>query len=45
LTFLLERLPTAKPTVQPIYVSGRIETRSVLQSSYAAEPILLKVPK
>jgi hypothetical protein len=42
-TFILEASGSAQTSEQPIYVSGRIETRSVLQNSYAAEPILLKV--
>ncbi len=40
----LEALPTAEPVEQLIYVSGMVETRSPLQTSYAApQPIVLKV--
>ena len=42
-TFEVEAFKTAKPIEQPIYVSGRIETRSPLQNSYAAGKISLKV--
>ncbi len=43
-SFTIEALPSAKPIEQMIYVSGKIETRSGLDSSYAAvQPILLKV--
>jgi len=41
--FVLAALPTALPVEQPIIVSGDIETRAPQQSSYAAEPIMLKV--
>ena len=41
--FVLAALPTAQPVEQPIIVSGDIETRAPQQSSYAAEPIMLKV--
>ena len=42
--FKLECLPNAQPMEQIIYVAGDIETRSPLQSSYAApQPILLRV--
>jgi hypothetical protein len=43
-TFTIEALPNAEPVEQLIYVGGIVETRSGLQSTYAAaEPILLKV--
>jgi hypothetical protein len=43
-SFTIEALPSAEPIEQMIYVSGKVETRSNLDSSYAAEqPILLKV--
>lgn len=43
-TFTIEALPSATPVEQLIYVAARVETRSPLQTSYAAEqPILLKV--
>jgi hypothetical protein len=43
-SFTIEALPTAEPMEQMIYVSGRIESRSNDQNSYAApEPILLRV--
>ncbi len=43
-SFTIEALPSAEPIEQMIYVSGKIETRSALDSSYAAvQPILLKV--
>ena len=38
-TFQIEALPMAQPIEQTIYVAGRVETRSPLESSYAAEPI------
>jgi hypothetical protein len=41
--FVLEAFPTAQPIEQLVHISGRIETRSLLQNSYAAEPISLKV--
>lgn len=43
-SFTIEALPSAEPIEQMIYLSGKIETRSGLDSSYAAvQPILLKV--
>ena len=43
-SFTIEALPSAEPGEQMIYLSGKIETRSGLDSSYAAAlPILLKV--
>ena len=43
-TFAIQALPNAEPTEQLIYVGADIETRSDLQSAYAApQPILLKV--
>ncbi|MCS7025569.1 MAG: hypothetical protein NZV14_12285 [Bryobacteraceae bacterium] len=43
-SFQIEALPSAEPIEQLIYVSGKVETRSPQESSYAApEPILLKV--
>lgn len=43
-SFVLQALPSARPIEQPIFVSGKIETRSdAQQSSYAGEPIMLKV--
>jgi hypothetical protein len=43
-TFSIEALPNAEPIEQLIYVGGDIETRSDLQSVYAApQAILLKV--
>jgi hypothetical protein len=43
-SFTIEALPSAEPIEQLIYVSGKVETRSGLDSSYAApQPILLKV--
>ena len=43
-SFKIEALPSAQPIEQWIYVSGKIETRSPLASSYAAsQPILLRV--
>ncbi len=43
-SFTIEALPSAEPIEQMIYVSGKVETRSGLDSSYAAvQPILLKV--
>ncbi len=43
-SFTIEALPSAEPIEQMIYVSGKVETRSNLDSSYAApQPILLKV--
>jgi hypothetical protein len=44
--FVLEALPIAKPIEQSIYVAAKIETRADnQQTSYAAEPILLKVKR
>jgi hypothetical protein len=43
-TFTIEALPNVEPIEQLIYVAGDIETRSDLQSAYAApQAILLKV--
>jgi hypothetical protein len=43
-TFVLEALPNAGPSDQPIVLSGNIETRAGdQQSEYASQPILLKV--
>jgi hypothetical protein len=43
-SFKIEALPSAQPIEQWIYVSGRIETRSPLATSYAAsQPILLRI--
>jgi len=44
-SFTLEALPTAEPIEQPIYVSGRVETRAPAsqQTSYAGDPIVLRV--
>jgi len=43
-TFAIEALPNAEPIEQLIFVGGDIETRSDLQTVYAApQPILLKV--
>lgn len=43
-SFRLWALPNAKPVEGYIYVSGRVETRSGQQNSYAAtEPILVRV--
>jgi hypothetical protein len=43
-SFTIEALDTAEPGEQLIWVSGRVETRSSLQSSYAAmEPVLVKI--
>jgi hypothetical protein len=42
-SFVLEALPNAEPIEQPIIMSGRVETRSPQQTSYAAEPIRLVV--
>ena len=43
-SFTLEALPSAEPIDQLIYVAGDVETRSPLQSQYAApQAILLKV--
>jgi hypothetical protein len=42
--FVLEALANARPIEQRIVVAGDIETRAgVQQTSYAAEPVLLKV--
>jgi len=43
-TFTLQALPTAQPIEQPIYVSGKVETRAGgQQNTFAGEPILLVV--
>ena len=43
-SFRLLALPNAKPVEGYIYISGRVETRSGQQNSYAAtEPILVRV--
>lgn len=43
-SFVIEALPSAEPGDQIIYVSGKVETRSPQESSYAApQAILLKV--
>ncbi len=42
-TFHIQALPQAKPMEQWIHLAGRVQTRSPLQNSFAAEPILLKV--
>ncbi|MDE3165999.1 MAG: hypothetical protein KGN36_09345, partial [Acidobacteriota bacterium] len=43
-TVTLEALPDAEPGEQLVYIAGRVETRSPLQSLYAApEPILLRI--
>ena len=42
-TFHIQALPQAKPVEQWIHLAGRVQTRSPLQNSFAAEPILLKV--
>jgi hypothetical protein len=42
-SFVLEALPNADPVEQPVIVSGRIETRSPQQTSYAAGPVRLVV--
>ncbi|MBK9171026.1 MAG: hypothetical protein IPM24_26705 [Bryobacterales bacterium] len=42
-SFTLEALPDTEPGEQPIYVSGRVETRSPQQTSYAGEAIRLRV--
>lgn len=43
-SFLIEALPSAEPVEQVIYVSGKVETRSPQETSYAApQTILLKV--
>jgi hypothetical protein len=42
-SFVLEALPNAEPLEQPVIVSGRVETRSPQQSSYAAGAIRLVV--
>ena len=42
-TFHIRALPQAKPMEQWIHLAGRVQTRSPLQNSFAAEPILLKV--
>ena len=42
-TFHIQALPQAKPLEQWIHLAGRVQTRSPLQNSFAAEPILLRV--
>ena len=42
-TFHIRALPQAEPMEQWIHLAGRVQTRSPLQNSFAAEPILLKV--
>ena len=42
-SFHIQALPQAKPMEQWIHLAGRVQTRSPLQNSFAAEPILLKV--
>jgi len=43
-SFTIEALTSAEPGEQLVWVSGRVETRSPLQSSYAAvEPVLVKI--
>jgi hypothetical protein len=43
-SFTIEALETAQPGEQLVWVSGRVETRSPLQSSYASvEPVLVKI--
>ena len=42
-TFHIQALPQAKPMEQWIHLAGRVQTRSSLQNSFAAEPILLKI--
>jgi hypothetical protein len=43
-SFTIEALPTAEPGEQLIYVAGKVETRSNLDSSYAApEAIRLRI--
>jgi hypothetical protein len=43
-TFVLQALPNAEPSDQPIVLSGNIETRADdQQTEYASQPILLKV--
>jgi hypothetical protein len=43
-SFTIEALTSAQPGEQLVWVSGRVETRSPLQSSYAAvEPVLVKI--
>ena len=42
-TFHIRALPQAKPIEQWIHLAGGVRTRSPLQNSFAAEPILLKV--
>ena len=42
-TFHIKALPQARPLEQWIHLAGSIQTRSPLQNSFAAEPILLKV--
>ena len=43
-SFTIEALESAQPGEQLIWVSGRVETRSSLPTSYVAvEPVLLKI--
>ena len=42
-SFHIQALPQAKPMEQWIHLAGRVQTRSSLQNSFAAEPILLKI--
>lgn len=45
-SFRLWALPNAEPTEGYVYLSGRVETRSPQQNSYAApEPVLVRVVK
>lgn len=45
-SFKLWALPNAEPTEGYVYLSGRVETRSGQQNSYAApEPVLVRVKK
>jgi hypothetical protein len=43
-SFTIEALPNAPASEQLVWISGAVETRSGLQTSYAApEPVLVKV--
>ncbi|HYM09625.1 MAG TPA: hypothetical protein VEU62_02770 [Bryobacterales bacterium] len=42
-TFTLEAKSWVKPIEQPIALTGTVETRSPIPSSYASEPIVLKI--
>ncbi len=44
-TFTIEALPSAEPVEQWIYISGRVETRSPQQSSYAAPQAIRLIVK